>query len=298
MMKSLGFLFFITAIFFSLGSVTSQNTDLARLEFTYFPQESSDNSFRRVRSFINFPIKLDNGNYLMPGLEYRNINLKYNDPAPFDTDNLDRFQSLEARLVYIHNINDNWRFATELGTQAASNFSSDDLLDDDLLLVASGLFIHKKDFESSVKKRRIVFGLRYSTTTGFPFPLPIFILNKRVNQNISYNLGVPKTSLKYHFNKRSSLQSFLTLDGFYANLQEEIPVATAQGAQVAEDIRMTVILTGLGYQYKFTDELIFYAYSGYTILNDIRLRNSERDDTFTINQNNSFYARTGIKFKF
>lgn len=280
------------------AQVTAQNTDLARLEFTYFPQESSDNSFRRIRSFINFPIKLKNGNYLLPGVEYRNINLKFNDPAPFDTDDLDRFQSLEARLAYIHKIDDNWRFAAELGTQAASNFSTNDLFADDLLLIASGLFIHKKDDDRSIKKRRIVFGLRYSTTTGFPFPLPIFILNKRVNQHISYNLGVPKTSLKYHFNKRSSLQSFLTLDGFYANVQEEIPVASDQGAQVAEDIRMTVILAGLGYQYKFTDELMFYAYSGYTILNDIRLRNSDRDDIFTINENNSFYARTGIKFKF
>jgi len=276
----------------------AQNSDLIRLEFTYFPQESSDNSFRRIRSFINYPIKLKNGDYLLPGVEYRNVNLLFNDSAPFNTDELDRFESFEAKIAYIHTINDNWRFATELGTQAASNFSSNKLHNDDLLLIASGFFIHKKEFKNSIKKRRILFGLRYSTTTGFPFPLPIFILNKRINQNFSYNLGVPKTSLKYYFNEKNSLQSFITLDGFYANIQDDISIVNNQGTDIATDIRMTVVLAGLGYQYKFTDKLIFYAYSGYTILNDIRLRNSDRDDIFTINDNNSFYGRTGLKFKF
>ena len=287
-------------ILFILSSyqLNAQNSDLLRLEYTYFPQESSDNSFRRIRSFINYPIKLKNGDYLLPGIEYRNVNLLLNDSTPFNTDELERFQSLEARLAYIHKINDNWRLAAELGTQAASNFSSNKLLSDDLLVVASGFFVHKKEFKNSIKKRRILFGLRYSTTTGFPFPLPIFMLNKRINQKFSYNLGVPKTSLKYYFNDKSSLQSFITLDGFYANIQEDISVVNNQVTDIAKDIRMTVVLAGLGYQYKFTDELILYVYSGYTILNDIRLRNSDRDDIFTINDNNSFYGRTGIKFKF
>jgi len=285
-------------IFISTYQLSAQNTDLARLEFTYFPQESSNNSFRRIRSFINFPIKLKNNNYLLPGLEYRNVNLQFKDQVPFDTRNLDRFQSIKVNLAYIYKLNDYWRFATEIGAQAASNFSKNKLLNEDLLFVSSAFFIHKRDYDRSIKKRRIIFGLRYSTTTGFPFLLPIFILNKRINQNFSYNLGVPKTSLKYYFNEKNSLQSFITLDGFYANIQDDISIVNNQGTDIAKDIRMTVVLGGLGYQYKFTDNLIFYAYSGYTILNDIRLRNSDRDDIFTINDNNSFYGRTGIKFKF
>ena len=281
-----------------LGQLNAQNTDLARLEFTYFPQESSDNSFRRFRSFINFPVKLKGEDYLLPGIEYRNVNLKYNDAAPFNTKKLDRFQSVKAKLAYIHKVNSNWRFAAEIGTQAASNFSTSKLLSDDVLLIGSTYLVHKKDYKNSIKKRRIIFGLRYSTTTGFPLPLPVFILKKRLNENFSYNLGVPKTSFKYHLNQKSSLQSFVTLDGFYANIQEDFTIADDQAVETAKDIRMTVVLGGLGYRYKFTDNLLFYAYSGYTILNDIRLRNSDKDDIYDINNNNSFYGRTGIKFKF
>ncbi|HSJ12579.1 MAG TPA: hypothetical protein VK916_07820, partial [Gillisia sp.] len=54
------------------GLAQGQSTDLARIEYTYFPQTDSDNSFRRFRSFVNFPIKLnENGAYLVPGIEYR-----------------------------------------------------------------------------------------------------------------------------------------------------------------------------------------------------------------------------------
>lgn len=279
------------------NSSVAQNIDLARLEFTYFPQEESDNSFRRIRSFINFPIKLNNDNYLLPGIEYRNVNLIFDDRAPFDRKQLNRFESLEARLAYIIKLNPSWRMAAEIGAQAASNFTSNNVLRDDLLAVSSLFFIHKKNYQNDIKSRRIIFGLRYSTTTGFPFPLPVFLINKRVNTNIGYNLGVPKTSFKYYFNDKHAIQSFVTLDGFYANIQEDIPLVFNQNTEFAEDIRMTVILAGLGYQYKLTDKLIFYIYSGYTILNDIRLRNSDKDDIFTINDTNNFYARTGIKFK-
>ena len=65
----------------------------------------------------------------------------------------------------------------------------------------------------------------------------------------------------------------------------------------ADNISMTVLLSGLGYEYQFTKHLVFYVYAGYTILNDIRLRDANDDDVFTINDKNSFYARSGIKFK-
>ena len=67
--------------------------------------------------------------------------------------------------------------------------------------------------------------------------------------------------------------------------------------QEANNISLSVIVGGLGYEYGFTDHLFGYIYSGYTFrLNNI-LRNSERDEIFKINQRNAFYLRTGIKFK-
>ena len=104
--------------------------------------------------------------------------------------------------------------------------------------------------------------------------------------------------MKYYFNDKNILQSFVTLDGFFANIQENKSFVDANNnTQVGENISMTVVLAGLGYEYYLTDHLLLYAYGGYTLLNDIRLRNSDNKDVYTINDTNSIYLRGGIKFK-
>ncbi len=279
----------------------SQTTDLARVEYTYFPQSDSDNSFRRFRTLVNVPLKLsDKEDYIVIGAEYRNINLKYNDDAPFEVQNLDRFQSHNLSLGYTFKLKNNWRFGGKAGVLVASNFD-EDLESNDVIFVSSVYFIKDVDMEDqpgSMKNWRLILGLRYSTTAGRPFPLPVVNYNVRASENWSYTLGVPKTNLKYYFNEKNIVQSFVTLDGFFANIQGNLDFIDKNGnAQRAENISMTVALAGLGYEYYFTDHLLFYLYTGYTILNDIRLRDRDREDIFTINDTNSFYTRAGIKFK-
>lgn len=277
----------------------SQSTDLARIEYTYFPQRDSDNSFRRFRAQAALPFKLKKeGSYLVPGIEYRNVNFKYNDPENFITNNLDRFQSFTATLGYTFKMNEDWRFGAEGGVKVASNFSSGKVLNDDLIYTGAVYFIKIKEDERFYEPWRLILGLQYSTTTGFPFPLPIVNYYKRWDEKWSYMLGTPKSNLKYYFNEKHILQAFVTLDGFFANIQENFD-ATPQNFSddnKAESISMTILLSGLGYEYSFTDHLKFYVYAGHTLMNDIRLRDMNKDDVYTINKTNTFYARGGLKF--
>ena len=277
----------------------SQSTDLARIEYTYFPQRDSDNSFRRFRAQVALPFKLKKeGSYLVPGLEYRNVNFKYNDPENFVTNNLDRFQSFTATLGYTFKMNEDWRFGAEGGLKVASNFSTGKVLNDDLIYTGAVYFVKIKEDERYYEPWRLILGLQYSTTTGFPFPLPIVNYYKRWDEKWSYMLGTPKSNLKYYFNDKHILQAFVTLDGFFANIQENFdanPLSFSED-KYAESISMTILLSGLGYEYGFTDHLKFYAYAGHTLLNDIRLRDTNKDDVYTINKTNTFYARGGLKF--
>lgn len=277
----------------------AQLTDLARVEYTYFPQSSSDNSFRRFRTFVNFPIKLnDHGSYLVPGLEYRNVNFKYNDPENFDTFDLDRFQSFTGTIAYTFKFKENWHFAVKTGVKVASNFERSDIITDDLIYTGSIYFVKVQEDERYLEPWRLILGLNYSTTTGFPFPLPIINYYKRFDEKWSYSLGTPKSNLKHYFNNKHSMQAFVTLDGFFANIQNNFHVVPNHPNRndIAENISMTVLLSGLGYEYNFTEHLSFYVYAGYTIINDIRLRDDNRDDIYTINDVNTFYTRGGLKF--
>ncbi|WP_339847553.1 DUF6268 family outer membrane beta-barrel protein [Dokdonia sp. Asnod3-C12] len=282
------------------GTCFAQLTDLARIEYTYFPQEQSDNSFRRFRTFINVPIKLKEDTYLVPGFEYRNVNLKFEDVVPFSREDLDRFQSFSLSLGYTQKISEEWRIGAKLGTTVTSNFSTGSATSNDYVHTGALYFINDKTNEGLDKPWRLIVGGRYDTESGRPFPLPFINYYKEFHPDWSYTLGVPKSNIKRYFGKdrRHILQSFVTLDGFYANIQDNVDVAIPAGEfETAESISMTVALFGVGYEYCFTKHLVFYIYAGHTIINDIRLRDGDRDDVFTINDRNTFYGRSGIKFK-
>jgi len=273
-----------------------QTTDLARLEYTWFPQESSDNSFRRLKTFINYPIKLKNDDYFIPGIEYQNVEFQFNDEVSFDTDNLDRYQYYKLNLAYLKKFKENWRYAIEASVLATSNFQSA-LTSDDVLFNGSVYVIKSRQKTKTQKKTRLILGITFNTNAGTPLPLPFVNYFKEVSPTITYTLGVPKTNFKYLVSPKHIFQAFATLDGFYANIQNDINISRNAVVEQASELSMLVALSGLGYEYKFTDHFSFYSYAGYTILNNIRLRDKNANDVFIINDNNSIYFRFGLKIK-
>ncbi|MBQ0733390.1 hypothetical protein [Aquimarina celericrescens] len=281
-------------------AMQSQVSDLARLEYTYFPQRSSDNSFRRLRVFAKYPIRLnDKGSYLVPGIEYRNVNFIYRDATFFETNDLERFSSFTGSLIYTFKMNNDWRFVAQTGVIVASNFEGDGINADDTILTGALLFLKDKTDETVPKPWRLIFGVRYSTTAGRPFPLPFINYYREFRPNWSYVIGVPKTNIKYTFKEKNVIQGFMTLDGFFANIQNNKNFTDPQTAEerTANNISMTIVLAGLGYERYLTNHLVVYSYAGFTVVNDIRLRNNDQEDVLTINDQNSLYIRAGIKLK-
>ena len=293
------FKIFLFLILTGFGSIAhSQTTDLARIEYTYFPQSISDNAFRRFKSFVNFPIKLnDNGAYLIPGVEFQHINFDYVDTALFNTSELEKYQSYTFNLGYTLKISDVWRLGVEGGVKVASNFERKKIITDDMIYTGGFYLIRTKEHQQYIEPTRLILGLEYSTTSGIPFPLPIINYYKRFDPKWSYSIGVPKSNLKYYFNDKNSMQGFITLDGFYANIQTNFdltPINPNSNA-LAESISMRILLSGLGYEYNFTEHISFYIYGGHTIINDIRLRDGNLDKVYTINNKNALYGRAGLK---
>ncbi len=289
----------VVAVLF-LNNLFAQETDIVRLEYTYIPQSQSDNTINRFRAFVNYPIKLDdNGSYLVPGVEYRNIDLDIEDPVPFRTRNLERFQMFRVALGYTFKMNEKWRIGVKAGAEIASNFQTNSVTGRDLSFTGAGYFIKDNTGDEVQKPSRLILGLHYSTNAGRPFPLPVINYYKLFHPNWSYSLGTPKTNLKYLIGEKHALQAMITLDGSYANLQKDliVPSTSSTADARAINISMTVILGGLGYEYFFTDHILYYLYVGYTGYNEIRLRDEDRNNLYTFNEANTYYMRTGFKLK-
>jgi len=73
-------------------------------------------------------------------------------------------------------------------------------------------------------------------------------------------------------------------------------VSQPNGAN-AEIIRQRLIVSGLRYEYKFTKHLEFYFNGSYILDNSIELRNTSNNSVFDFQEDNSFYIKTGIRFK-
>lgn len=283
-------------------NIHGQATDLARVEYTNFPQSNSDNSFSRFKTFLKLPIMLnDKGAYLVPGIQYQNVNFMFKDDAPFETRNLEHLQSYAFSLGYTYKMTEEWRFGLEGEIDATSNFETGELQSEDIEYTASVYFIKSKDAkDGDIRSWRLILGSRYSTASSIRFPLPIVNYYKRFEEKWSYTLGVPKTNLKYYLDDKNTFQAYVTLDGFYANVQSEFSAVgnfpSGLGEKLAQNISMTTVLSGLGYEMQFSKYFSFYIYGGHSLINNIRFRDINQDKVYTINDTNSLYGRTGLKF--
>jgi hypothetical protein len=264
------------------------------------PFSKSNNSIQRYRSFIQVPIPLDKelNKIIVVGLEYRYLDINIRDKVPFDTEIVSSTQRMEASLGYVFKLDSNpdWRFGIRGLARVSSNWQGQ-LIRDDFIFGAAGYAIYDKTKDESIEKPyRWILGFEYTTTPGRDFPLPIVNYYREFAENWTYTLGVPKTNVRYYLNdsRTDALQAFLTLDNFFGNIQQNLDV----DGKTAENISMTLILGGLGYEHYFTDHLMFYGYTAYTVNDDFRLRDNDRNDVYTINDQRSFYFRTGLKFKF
>ncbi len=280
--------------------IRSQETDLARIEYAYIPQANSDNVYSRFRFSANYPIKMkEEGTYFVISTQYRHNNLQIGDELVFEEGgDLNVFQTFGLELGYTFKMKKNWRFGAKLGSQISSNFEGSGIESDDFRYGVSVYFVKSYKNKNAPKTSRLIIGLRYATPASINFPLPIINYFKRFHPSWSYSVGTPKTSIKYFFNEKNTLQAFVGLDRFYGNLQNNRTFVDENGEiKVAENASMLNIMGALGYEYYFTEHLLFYTYAGYTLSNEIRLRNADQENVFNINEENTFYFRSGIKLK-
>jgi hypothetical protein len=206
---------------------------------------------------------------------------------------LETIHVIDFNIAYTFKMNKNWRTGIKLTPRIASTLTNP-ISSDDLFMNAGVYFIKDRRDATDIKRPyRLILGLTYNTTAGVPFPLPFVSYYRRINEKWSFNAGVPKSNLKYRFNEKNALQAFATLDGYFAHVQRP---QTVLGRQV-DNISLSVAVVGIGYEYMFTRNLVLYVYNGYTLrLNNV-LRNADRENVFTLDNLNTYYLRTGIKFK-
>ena len=274
----------------------AQLSDIARIDYTVLPSGDSDIAYNRIRALFNFPIKLKKEDtYLFLGLDYSNINLIMDDNPSFDKEALTDFQLLDFNIGYTKPLKNDWRVGIRLTPGFSSNLATNDFTFEDMILSSDLVFIKDKKKSANVKKPwRLIVGASYSENRGFPFPLPFISYYRKFHSKWSYNVGVPKMNLQYFISDKHRLKLYAGLDGFTANLQRGVLI---NNSEVAESINMSLLLSGLQYEFHITKHIQFFTRSSYIISNSVNLREEDKGTILELDNSNKLYLRTAIRFK-
>jgi hypothetical protein len=283
------FLLLITAV------TNGQLSDLAKIDYTRLPKGSSDVGYDRLRGLFNYPIKVKEGSFFMVGLDYSKIELSFDSGIDaFDIDAIEDFQLLDLNIGYTFKMNENWRFGARFTPGFSSNLVKE-LSFEDVVFSGDIVFIKDKRHNEKVEKPyQLILGVSYSGNRGIPFPLPFISYYRKFHPNWSYKLGVPKSNLQYHLSEKSRFKLVAELDGFTSNIQGGLLV---NGDEIADKVNMSIIIGGLRYEYKFTNHLELYFNVSNILSSSATLKDRKNNSIISLNKNNTYYFRTGIRFK-
>ncbi|QXP53082.1 DUF6268 family outer membrane beta-barrel protein [Cellulophaga sp. HaHa_2_1] len=294
-MKKIKYLYLIIGLLMT-NFTFAQLSDLAKIDYTILPRGNSGIEYSRVRALFNYPIKLKKeGTYILVGLDYSNIMLSMDGNPSFNSEEIRDFQLLDFNIAYTTPLKNDWRLGVRLTPGFSSNLTVNNVSFEDAVFSGDLVFIKDKKESKDVEKPwRLIIGASYSGNRGFPFPLPFISYYRKFDAKWSYNLGIPKTNLQYHASTKHRFKLYAELDGFTANLQRGLLV---ENTLDAESINMSLILSGLQYEYHITHHVQFYARSSYVLSSTVNLRDNNKDNIRELDSSNTLYLRTGIRIK-
>ncbi|MGB7393970.1 MAG: DUF6268 family outer membrane beta-barrel protein [Pricia sp.] len=270
--------------------VLAQTPDVFRAEYMRMPRNGLGGKLSRIKLVANVPITMKDSSKIILGGEYNRLSYGLErEGIPAGIEGLRHLHVADFNLAYAYKYNEFWQIIG-LVTPRLSSTLGERLEKGDISFNATaGVIREKKKIE---KPSLLVLGIAYNSTVALRVPLPIVYYERRFHEHWSYVVGVPKTAMKYHFDEKHQMQTEFILDGYYVNLQNSIFVP---GGGAATSISSTASLLTLGYQYAIQKSVFLYIYGGHTLFQDGVLRDTDRNNIFTLNDGPSLYFRTGFR---
>ena len=290
MKKVSGFSLWVLLLIVTINTIVAQTPDVFRIEYMLMPENSGDIETSRIKLVMNVPIPLrEKNDYIILGAEYNRYNFEVPDDLFPNSNDLSKFHVVDVNMAYMYKLNEKWRLIGVVTPRWSSNFVEELQQDDFNMNYTVGAYKNIKDVE---KPFILVLGISYNGTSPIEVPLPFLFYEKRFHPNWSYVLGVPKSGMKYFTKKGHFFQTELFLDGYYVNIQNNILLP---GNNLSTDVSSTALLLTLGYQYKITKDMSVYLIGGHSLFQNGVLRDEERNDIFTLNDEAGLYFRTGFR---
>lgn len=262
----------------------AQNFEIFSADINSTLNNSNSVGLKNTSININLPLKLKKG-MLTNSLLFSRYNLDYDTDETMNTATIESFKTLKYTLGYFTEINDTWGFKTNISPTISSNFESGITMDD-VFFNGSLAFIR------SSKKGRLHIGLVYNTNFGTNKAIPIISYSRKVNNTVSYRLGMPITKIEYVINSTNKASFYLKPKGFYSNISDNLIINTTDKA---EKIKYISIQSGVNYSHAIDEFWKLSLDAGYQFSTKYELLNNS-ESIYEFKTKNSFFVGLNLKF--
>lgn len=212
------------------------------------------------------------------------------DNVPFTTAGLENINSLELGVTYTQKTGSNWSLTASIAPQVVADFESGLTVKD----IYPGFFAGA-NYTTEDKKSELTFGIGYKGYFGKYRLLPIVNFNKKVNEKLSYTVGIPATSLTYTINPKHSIKSEVTADGFYSKIRGDnyFYNITQSTEFKIKALEMVMVTGGIEYNYTSGNNWTASFKVGHNLYNSLDAID-EQDNKHEISFNNNINISVGF----
>lgn len=275
------------------GEVFVLDRDVMYLHYT--PTIIQDDLFSYQKANIRVgmkPIKQKNFTfYNTLGMDYHHFN--YQESESSITNNLNNFYNINYSLLTSYKASKNWKINALFTPFVLSNLEGK-LSSKDLHV--NGILSTEKTFFRKNKKGfyTLVLGVGYLTISGKTNIIPVTNLMGKVNDKVSFALGIPNTYVQYNFNKKHSIKVLGDLNDFSANINSSFSLENQ--SEAIEQATFTTVALGLEYHYWFTKSTALMLRGTYSVYDKYTLQNAEETTLHDFNATRKTYLTIGVKF--
>ena len=282
-------------IIFILSAVSegfSQETGSVYFNTQFLPN-SEVATFKKNSVGFDFPLKNFSSKESISLIgEYQNLNIGYVDEdVPFETYQIDNFQTFSLGLLYNRILENGWGFSLKVAPQISSNFDEEELGNEDIFVNGSLVFDKLNEENNSMWS----FGVEYDAQNGLNFPIPVVAYTKRIDDQWAYKIGFPDSRLKWSFRENHNFEAFTTLDGFAGNINDDIEIYRED---YTGKLKNTYLVGGVGYNVTFLKAFVFNAKAGYSAFNTMEVQDYDSDEIYDFELENGLYYNFGLRYNF
>ncbi len=209
---------------------------------------------------------------------------------------IETFYNFNLSILLRYRISEKFTINALAMPHSLSNFKSN-LEADDLRL--NGILFAEKVFKKSKSSNffSVSFGVGYLTLAGETRINPVVNLMARVNDKLSFVLGMPNTYVQYDFTNKHSLRILGDLNDFSAN----ISVPFYSSGDTINKVKRAVstrVSAGVEYNYWLSNNWGMMLKGVYSVYDQYELWDANDNTIYEFNSELKPYITLGVKYRF